>query len=100
MSEMPEFCWTIIATLKAAGFHVLPYHYDVLKKYGEDWGFCVAATRKISPSDINISIPTRYLTTAKLKDMFHIPGKYRRMQAQRKIQTDSNSVLANIHERH
>jgi spermidine synthase len=100
LSEMPEFCSSIMATLKAAGFYVLPYHFDVMKKYGEDWCFCVAANRPISPGDMNISIPTRYLTSARLKDMFHIPGKYRRMWAQRKIQTDSNRVLANIHERH
>jgi spermidine synthase len=100
MSEMPEFCWTIIATLKEAGFHVLPYHYDVMKRYGEDWGFCVATIRAISPSDVKIPVPTRYMTPARLKNMFHIPRKYMRKWGQRKIQTDSNRVLANIHERH
>jgi spermidine synthase len=100
LSEMPEYCSSIKATLKAAGFYVLPYHFDVMKKYGEDWCFCVAATRPISPSDINISIPTRYLTSAKLRDMFHIPYKYQRKWAQSRIQTDSNRALANIHERH
>lgn len=98
LSEMPEFVWSIMATLKAAGFYVLPYHFDVMKRYGEDWGFCVAATRPIS--NLKISISTRYLTSARLKGMFHIPSKYLRKWRLRKIQTDSNRVLASIHERH
>jgi spermidine synthase len=100
LSVMPEFCWSVVATLKAAGFYVLPYHFDVMKNYGEDWCFCVAATRPISPSDLNIPIKTLYVTTARLQDMFKIPEKYRRKWSQRKIQTDSNKVLARIHERH
>jgi spermidine synthase len=100
MSDMPEYCWSIVATLQAAGFHVLPYHFDVLKKYGEDWGYCVAATRPITPADIDISIPTRFLTPARLKDMFRIPRKYMRKWRLRKIQTDRNTVLADIHERY
>jgi spermidine synthase len=99
MSEMPEYVWSIMATMQAAGFYVLPYHFDVLKKYGEDWGYCVAATRPISPADIRIPIPAQFLTPARLKDMFRIPGKYWRRWKRRKIQTDSNSVLADIHER-
>lgn len=93
LSEMPEFCWCIIATLRAAGFYVLPYHYDVMKRNGEDWGFCVAATRPIAPGDVKIPVSTRYMTPARLKNMFRVPRL-------RKIQTDRNRVLAAIHERH
>jgi spermidine synthase len=100
LSEMPEFCWSVVATLKAAGFYVLPYHFNVMKKYGEDWCFCVAATRPISPSGLNISIKTRYVTPARLQKMINIPVKYRKKWSQRMIQTDSNKVLARIHERH
>jgi spermidine synthase len=100
LSEMPEFCWSVVATLKAAGYYVLPYHFDVMKKYGEDWCFCVAAKRPISPSKVKITIRTRYVTTARLKNMFDIPLKYQKKWSQRKIQTDSNRVLAAIHERH
>jgi spermidine synthase len=100
LSVMPEFCSSIIATLKAAGLYVLPYHFDVMKRYGEDWCFCVASNRPISLGDMNISIPTRYVNSARLKNMFHIPTKYRRKWAQSRIQTDRNRVLANIHERH
>jgi spermidine synthase len=100
MSEMPEFVWSIVATLKAAGFYVLPYHYDAMKRYGEDWGFCVATTRPITSSDVRITLPTRYLTTARRKNMFIIPCKYLKKWGLRRIQTDSNRVLAAIHERH
>jgi spermidine synthase len=100
LSVMPEYCGSIAATLKAAGFYVLPYHVDVMKKYGEDWCFCLAATRPISASDVNISIQSRFLTQARLRDMFRIPSKYRRKWRKKKIQTDSNKVLARIHERH
>ncbi len=100
ISKMPEFCWSVIATLKAAGLNVLPYHFDVMKKYGEDWCFCVASTRPISPGNINISMPTRYLTSARLKSMFQFSKKYRPKLSRRKIQTDSNRVLADIHERY
>ncbi|MFC4766677.1 spermidine synthase [Effusibacillus consociatus] len=100
LSVMPEFCGSILATLKAAGFYVLPYHFDVMKKYEEDWGFCLAATRPISQSDVKILIRTRFLPRSRLKDMFRIPSKYRRKWKTRKIQTDRNRVLAQIHERH
>lgn len=100
LSEMPEFGWSVVATLKAAGFYVLPYHFDAMKKYGEDWCFCVAATRPISPRGLNIPIKTRYVTRERLQDMFNIPEKYRRKWSRRRIQTDSNKVLARIHERH
>lgn len=100
ISEMPEFCWSVIATLKAAGLHVLPYHFDVMKKYGVDWCFCIASTTKISPGDMNISLRTRYLTSARLKSMFRFSCKYRRKWSRRKIQTDRNRALADIHERY
>ncbi|WP_248927891.1 spermidine synthase [Paenibacillus hamazuiensis] len=100
LSIMPEYHSSIVATLKAAGFHVLPYHIDVMKKYGEDWGFVVAARRRLSPRRIRLRVPTRFLKSAKLKKIFTIPRKYRRKWRRWKIQTDRNHVLANIHERH
>ncbi|MEW9701927.1 spermidine synthase [Paenibacillus sp. SI8] len=100
LSEMPEYGFSIVATLRAAGFHVAPYHYDVMKRYGEDWFFCLAATRPISRADIKVALSTRHLTTARLNHMFQIPRRYLRKWGQRKIQTDSNRVLADIHERH
>jgi spermidine synthase len=100
LTVMPEFCWSIVATLKAAGYYVLPYHFDAIKKYGEDWCFCVASTRPISSSDLTIPFRTRFLTTKRIKNMLQFPLKYRRKWSLRKIQTDSNRVLANIHEQH
>ncbi|QYR23306.1 spermidine synthase [Paenibacillus sp. sptzw28] len=100
ISEMPEFCWSVIATIKAAGLYVLPYHYDARKKYGEDWCFCAASNKPLASSDLNIKISTRYLTSSKLKSMFQFSSKYRRKWSRRKIQTDNNKVLADIHERY
>ncbi|MDF2651095.1 MAG: spermidine synthase [Paenibacillus sp.] len=100
LSDMPEYGFSVMTTLKASGFYIVPYHFDVMKKYGEDWCFCLAATRPISPSNVKILLPTSYLTSARLKDMLHIPRKYLRKWRLRKIQTDSNRVLADIHERH
>jgi spermidine synthase len=100
ISEMPEFCWSIVATLKAAGYYVLPYHFDVIRKYGEDWCFCVAANIPISTTKLTIPIKTQFLTPKRIKHMLQIPFKYRRKWSQRMIQTDNNRVLARIHELH
>ncbi|MED4586442.1 spermidine synthase [Brevibacillus choshinensis] len=100
LSEMPEFCWSIVATLKAAGYYVLPYHFDATEKYEQDWCFCIAATRPITPSDVNIQINTSFLTPEKIRDMLQIPLDYQRKWSDRMIQTDSNKVLARIHEQH
>lgn len=102
LSVMPEYHSAIAATMKAAGLYVKPFHYDVMKKYGEDWAYCVAAAKPLKAKNIKISLPTRYVTGARLKKMFGIPAKYRRKwrQGEGKIQTDSNKVLETIHERH
>lgn len=96
ISYMPEYFWTIQATLKAAGFYVLPYHFDVIVEHDEDWGYCVAATKPISPADVRITVPNRYLNHARLKDMFHIRYGYYKYWEEDEIQTDSNRVLAMI----
>ncbi|QRG68047.1 spermidine synthase [Brevibacillus choshinensis] len=100
LSEMPEFCWSVVATLKAAGYYVLPYHYDAMEKYEQDWCFCLAATRPISPNEVSMRINTCYLTPEKLREMFQIPLHYQRKWSERMIQTDGNDVLARIHEKH
>lgn len=96
LSAMPEYFWTIQATLKAAGFSVLPYHFDLIVEHEEDWGFMVAATRPISAAEVRISVPNRYLNPARLKDMFHIRYGYAKYWEEDEIQTDSNQVLALI----
>ncbi|MED4586881.1 spermidine synthase [Brevibacillus choshinensis] len=96
LSNTPEYYWTIQATLKSAGFSVLPYHFDVIVEHEEDWGYCVAATRPISPADVNILVPNRYLNRDRLKDMFHIRYGYWKYWEEDEIQTDRNRVLAYI----
>ncbi|XEC93217.1 spermidine synthase [Paenibacillus tarimensis] len=99
LSVMPEYCGTIIKTLKKAGLHVLPYHLDVRKKYEEDWGYCLASNRPISRNEVKMKVRTKFMNRARLKDMFRIPAKYKRKWVNNKIQTDRNKVLAIIHER-
>lgn len=96
LSTTPEYCWTIQATLKAAGFSVVPYHFDVIVEHEEDWGYGVAATRPISPADVNILVPNRYLNRDRLKDMFHIRYGYWKYWEEDEIQTDRSRVLAYI----
>jgi spermidine synthase len=80
----------------AAGFHVLPYHFDAIVEYEDDYGFCMATNRPVSPDDISIPIQTRFLSKERLQDMFHIPYNYSKSSSNYKIQTDRNLVLAKI----
>ncbi len=96
LAKIPEYLWTVQSTLVAAGFYVLPYHFDVIVEYEDDYGFCMATNRPVLPEDISILIPTRFLSRERLQDMFHIPYNYSKIGLNSKIQTDSNRVLANI----
>jgi spermidine synthase len=95
VSWMPKYFWSIQATLKKAGFHVLPYHNFVLED-GEDWGFCLATKFPVKPDDLHMLVPTRYLTRERLKDMFHMPFYLANGQNKGEIQTDNNTVLLDI----
>jgi spermidine synthase len=95
-ADLPGYFWSIRATLMAAGFHVLPYHFDAITEYEDDYGFCMATNRPVSPDEISIQIPTRFLSKDRLQDMFHFPYNYRKYIYNNKIQTDSNMVLAKI----
>lgn len=92
-SWMPEYFWSIQATMRAAGLAPLPYRFDVFVEYEEDWGYCVAAKEPLSPADVSIPVSTRYLSPERLADMFHIPYGLRQMQGRAKVQTDNNAVL-------
>ena len=96
LGSIPEYLWTVELTLVEAGFHVLPYHFDVIVEHGDDYGFCMATNRPVLPEDISILIPTRFLSPERLQDMFHIPYNYSKKRTNNKIQTDSNMALANI----
>ncbi|WP_458411559.1 spermidine synthase [Schinkia sp. CFF1] len=96
LAKIPEYLWCVQATLVKAGFHVLSYHFDVIAEYEDDYGFCMAANRPLLPEDITISIPTRFLSKERVRDMFHFPYNYIKSRSNKKIQTDRNQVLAEI----
>ena len=63
----PNAFWCINKTLESEGFCVLPYHLQV-PAFG-DWGFNMASFSKI-PSESEITVPTKYLTSDNAKAMF------------------------------
>jgi spermidine synthase len=96
MAWLPDYLWSVQATLVAAGFYVLPYHFDVIFEHEDDYGFCMASRRPIDIDRISISIPTRYLSPERLKDMFYFPYNNSKRWSNYKIQTDLlNSCLYN-----
>jgi spermidine synthase len=97
-SWLPEYFWSVHATLKSAGFHVLPYRYDAFVDYEEDYGFHVAALRPISPADVRIGVRTRYLSAPRLEELFKIPLGIRELKGDAKVQRDTNNVLAALAE--
>jgi spermidine synthase len=69
--------WCIVATMRAAGFTVQPYHAYV-PTFG-DWGFAVgmAGTERIALSHARLDIPTRFLTREMLAPMQVFPADVR-----------------------
>jgi spermidine synthase len=96
LAKIPDYFWSVQATLVAAGFHVLPYHFDVIVEYENDYGFCMATNHPVIAEDIIISVPTRFLSPERVQDMFYIPYNYSKSWSNYKIQTDHNLVLADI----
>jgi spermidine synthase len=95
-SEMPSYYWVVQATLKAAGFYTLPYHFDFIVEWGQDWGFCLAATMPICKSDVQIRVSTRYLNQERLNDMLRIPYYLLGDWDSSNIQTDYNNLLMDV----
>jgi spermidine synthase len=95
-SEMPSYYWAVQATLKAAGFYTLPYHFDFIVEWGQDWGFCLAATMPICISDVQIKVSTRYLNQERLNDMLRIPYYLLGDWNSKHIQTDHNNLLVDV----
>jgi len=93
---VPDYLWSIDATLVAAGFHVLPYHFDMIADYEGDFGFCMATNSPLLSDDIAIQVPTRFLSKERVQDMYHFSYNYLRYRSNNKIQTDRNLVLAEI----
>ncbi|WNS76280.1 spermidine synthase [Bacillus sp. DTU_2020_1000418_1_SI_GHA_SEK_038] len=94
-SWMPEYFWSIQATLKKAGFYVLPYHNFILEDC-EDWAFCLATTSPVKAIDLRNLVPKKFLSRERLKDIVHIPLHFVNTKKIGRVQTDSNTVLAEI----
>ncbi len=60
--------WCIEETMRAAGMRTLPYHAYV-PAFG-DWGFILGADRPLSPSDVHVHVPTRYLDDETARALF------------------------------
>lgn len=95
-SEMPSYYWAVQGTIKAAGFYVLPYHFDYIVEWGQDWGFCLAATKPISKNEVQIKVSTRYLNEERLNDMLRIPYYLSGSRESKNVQRDYNNLLVDI----
>ena len=71
-SSSPFFAPKVIAcitkTLSEAGFMAYPYGVDV-PSFGP-WGFAIAAQRELNFTELNLPIPTQYLTSELLPTLF------------------------------
>jgi len=72
----PEAFWCIVKTMESAvntdaglsGLIVVPFHVNV-PSFGE-WGFAMAARNTIDSGQLAISVPTRFLNSARMRAMF------------------------------
>ncbi|WP_180954627.1 spermidine synthase [Bacillus sp. V5-8f] len=91
----PQYLWSIYATLRDAGFHVLPYYY-LEEDDADDWLYCLATTSEVNPNDLSMVVSTKNLTTERLRQMFDLPYYLNIAKNTGKIQTDDNTVLVDI----
>jgi len=69
----PQAFFCVGETLKTVGFAVRSYSADV-PSFGP-WGFHLAGVSALpQPKALSLSVPTRYLTPALLKNLFDLPG--------------------------
>lgn len=90
--------WSIHATIEAAGFaNVWPYHIYV-PSFGE-WGFNLATRNKgLSPFDLQVNIPTRYLTSDLIPKLF-LFGKDIRAKQKPEVSTLNRPVVLEYYTR-
>lgn len=73
----PKTFWTILATVREAGFPgALPMRVWV-PSFG-DWGFVLAANGPRDPRAFEVRVETKWLTPAEAGRMFHWPADYER----------------------
>ena len=90
----PEAFWCINETMKEAGFkYTKPYH-SYVPSFG-DWGFVLAADKRINEEDIEINVPAKYIDKEIIKDLFYIPKDVRRENI--KISTLNNPQVLNYY---
>jgi spermidine synthase len=99
VSLMPDYLAAVQATLKTAGFHVTPYHWDYNNESALDRGFCLATLKPIKSDAIKPLFPVKHLSEERLKDMFIMPRYLRVDWDEDEVQTDRNTLLIEIIER-
>jgi len=70
--------WSIVATMKEAGFHTWPYHVYV-PSFGE-WGYTLAGNTWEPPSTLPSGL--RFLTVSTVPEMFNFPEDMKPVEAQ------------------
>lgn len=78
--------WCIAQTLEATtqgvesprSLHVYPYH-TVVPTFGT-WGFVLATDRPLEPQELQLRVPTRYLTPELLPTLFVFPADMSRVE--------------------
>ena len=96
VSTTPEYLAAIRATLKTAGFHVAPYHWDYIVEFAVDWGICLATLRPVDVLSLEPLVSVKHLTEERLEDMFRLPRYLRVEWDEDEVQTDNNTLLADI----
>jgi spermidine synthase len=94
-SWMPEYMWSIEATLEEAGLFTVPFH-NFSTKDGEDWGYILAKTLPVDAKDIKLKVTSDFLTEERLQDVLHLPYYLVNWDNKGKVQTDRNTVLLDI----
>lgn len=87
--------WCIIETIRAAGFHTLPYQVPV-PSFGV-WGYALAKRTPFSPPTKPPNVALRYVNEGALKSMFEIPADM--MPVAVEINQLDNQALVRYYER-
>jgi spermidine synthase len=87
--------WCIVATMRAAGFTVAPYHVTV-PSFGE-WGYALAKREPFAPPTRVPSLALRYLNEPALAAMFSLPADMTEVPVE--INQLDNQALVRYYER-
>ena len=85
--------WSIVATLKQAGFKTWPYHLYV-PSFGE-WGFTLAGDNWEPPTSLPQNL--KFLTVSTVPELFHFPQDMQPVEAE--INRLNDQVLVRYYER-